>query len=201
MKDQLIIALGRENGSGGHEVAIALAEKLGITLYDTKVLRGFIEKSGLALQSTPNEWDEKRIRFFSATREDKFNTSKEQVAATLTFQFLRTEAEAGHSFVIVGRAADAVLRDYPNMVSVFVHASEDYKVSRIVAQRQCTEKEAARDIKAVDKQRRKYHDFYAKTKWGQASSYDLTLNSSYLPKDRLADQIIYYAKLKVPEAF
>lgn len=201
MKDQLIVALGRENGSGGHELAASLAEKLGVELYDTAVIRSFIEKTGLTLQGAANEWDEQQIRFFAPKKQNKFNSTQEQMAAALTFQFLRMEAAAGHSFVITGRAADAILKDCPGLVTIFVHADQETKVQRLVEKENLTPKKAVKKMKAVDKQRRAYHDYYADTKWGEASTYDLTVNSAGLSFEQLSDSVISYLKIKVPGAF
>lgn len=200
MKDQLIIALGRQNGSGGHELAATLATTLGIELYDTNTFRKVIEENGYSYKDI-NAWDEKRIRLLSGKRQDNFNTPLEQTVATLTFEFLRKQADAGKSFVVVGRAADYLLKDNPNLVSVFVNGSEEARATRMVEKYQMSKKDALKEIKAVDTQRRKYHDFYAKTGWGNADSYNLCLDSSYLSMDKMAEVVIAYAKVKVPSAF
>lgn len=200
MKDQLILAIGRENGTGGHAIAKALSEKLDIPIYDTAAISDMLQKKGFDFQDV-NSWDKKRIKVFAAKREDNFSTPSEQVVATLTFEFLATEAAAGHSFIVIGRAADYVLANCENMVSYFLHADWDYRVNHIMEALGIDEKEAVKEIKAVDKQRRQYHDFYADTKWANAETYDLCINTTNMTTEQLADTILAYAKVKVPSAF
>ena len=150
MKNQIIITVGRESGSGGHAIAKKLADAMGIACYDKKKLvEGTAEISGMN-KNYVKKLDEKPAGFPFSGRIGAFEESPESNVARMTFEYIRKIADSGESCVIVGRCADAVLCKNPNVVRVF------------------------------DKIRRTYHNFYSDTKWGDSRAYDLIINSSKL---------------------
>ena len=112
--------------------------------------------------------------------------------ANLQFQFLRDKADAGQSFVVVGRCSETILREYEGMVSFFIMGEMDKKVERVMKLYNKTEKQAADFIKEKDKKRKKYHDSHCKTKWGDSKNYDLSLNSSKLGIDESVNLLSDY---------
>lgn len=179
MKQQLIISLGREFGSGGHEIAKKISDKYGLAMYDHDFIKEVAKAKELSSKDL-EEFDEiKRNRLLSRTVRG-MNNSPEQNIAFMQFEFLKKKADAGESFVVVGRCSEAVLKQYPGMISIFVSGDEDVKLERIVKLYELSEKKAQKLMKDKDRARRLYHDSYCETKWGASNNYDICINSSKL---------------------
>ena len=98
--------------------------------------------------------------------------------------------------ILVGRCADYALESYDNMVSVFIHADLDTRVNRIAGIYDIPASKARDRIVKTDKKRASYYNYYTNKKWGDASSYELCLDSSKLGIEATADAIVRYVKLK-----
>ena len=97
--------------------------------------------------------------------------------------------------VIVGRTADYLLRDHCKVVSVFVHSSIEDRVQRIMSRDDAkTEKEAREKAEKKNKLRAEYYNFYTDKKWGDAASYDLSIDASLLGTQATAMFIIDFVK-------
>jgi cytidylate kinase len=95
--------------------------------------------------------------------------------------------------VIVGRSADYVLRDVPNLVNVFVHATKDDCVKRVISRDPTkTPEQALAFVEKTNKLRANFYNFYTDKRWGDSTSYDLTFNSSVLSLEKIADLIVQY---------
>ena len=92
-------------------------------------------------------------------------------------RIIRRIADNG-ACVIVGRAADYVLRDYPGVVRVFIHAPADFRRARVMEVYGDTAAQAARSIRRSDKARASYYRHISGRRWGEAGNYELTLDSS-----------------------
>ena len=100
--------------------------------------------------------------------------------------------------VIVGRSADYVLRDVDNVVNIFVHAPMKDCVKRILDRADTMNEDEARSLaERTNKLRSAFYNFYTDKRWGAASSYDLTIDSSLLPLDECADFVIEYLKRRL----
>ena len=197
MEKQLIISIGREYGSAGHEIGRKLAAKLEIPFYDRNLLDEFADQSDVDADVLAKYEEKPRRFFFSRTlsvRGQKFNNSPAQNVADIQFALLKGKAYDDDSFVVCGRCADEVLKEFPGLVTVFITADYDAKVKRVMEKRNMSEKEAKKAIEKHDKTRRAYHDYFAKTKWGLADSYDLCVNSTVLGIDGTVDMLADYAK-------
>ena len=117
----------------------------------------------------------------------------EQTVANHIFDFIRTKGDKEkESFVIVGRCAEYVLRDNPNVVSIFILGNRDVKQRRVMKKYQLEEKAALNRMRKEDKMRKTYHNFYADGKWGDSRSYDICVNSSTLGIDKTVEALIAY---------
>lgn len=92
-------------------------------------------------------------------------------------EIIREKAAQGPC-VLVGRCADYVLRDNPQRISVFIHAGEPYRLKRIVEEYGADPKKAADIMRRADKKRAQYYHYYTDGKWGNASNYQLSFDSS-----------------------
>ena len=193
MKDQIIITIGRESGSGGHAIAKKVADAMGIPCYDKKKLvEGTAQISGMN-KNYVRKLDEKPVGFPFSGRIGAFEESPESNVARMTFEYIRQIAASGESCVIVGRCADSVLKDNPNALRIFIVGDVEEKNKRLSIIQQITLEEADQERKETDRFRRAYHNFYSETKWGDSRAYDLIINSSRLGIQGTADYIKVFA--------
>lgn len=193
MERPLIISVGRECGSGGREIANDLAKRFNLPLYDSNILEHVAEEKDI--DSTElKKYDEKpKIRLFSRTVKGYTNSMHENIA-NLQFEFLQKKAEAGESFVIVGRCAETKLKGYEGLVSIFVLGDKETKLARIKRICNADDDEARYIIERTDWQRKSYHNYYCKGKWGDSRNYDLSINSSKLGIVKTADILESYIR-------
>ena len=126
---QLIISLGRESGSGGLEIAQALAKRFGLPLYDKSILQNAAEAKGLDAKDLEQYDERPRSPLFYRSIKG-FSNAPEDGVAQMQFDLLRRHAAAGESFVVLGRCAEEVLADYECLVSIFVEADLDFRIRR-----------------------------------------------------------------------
>ena len=194
MKDQIVITIGRESGSGGHAIAKKIADAMGIACYDKKrLVEGTAKISGMN-KNYIKKLDEKPAGFPFSGRIGGFEESPESNVARMTFEYIRQIADSGESCVIVGRCADSVLKGNPNVIRVFVVGDVPEKNKRLAGIQQISPEEADRERRETDKYRRTYHNFYSDTKWGDSRAYDLIINSSRLGIQGTAEYIMKFAQ-------
>lgn len=193
MGRQVIISVGREFGSGGHEIAERLAKHYNIPLYDKEIFEHVEEKSAIHADIA-KYFDEKPVNpLIYPMALDGNYLPLEQTVANYIFDFIRTKGDKEkESFVIVGRCAEYVLRDNPNLVSIFILGDKEAKKKRVMERYNLDEKNALNRMKKEDKLRKTYHNFYADGKWGDSRSYDICINSSSLGIDSALDTLITY---------
>ena len=172
---QLIIAIGRESGSGGLEIARTLADRFGLPLYDKSILQSAAEDRGVDPKSLEQYDERPRSPLFYRSIKG-LSSAPEDGVAQMQFDLLRRHAAAGESFVVLGRCAEEVLADYECLVSIFIEADLDFRIRRTPL----PGNEALEFIRRQDRQRRVYHDQHCKNDWGDAQSYDLVINSARL---------------------
>ena len=190
---QIIIAIGREFGSGGHLVAKKLAEHYNIPLY-SKELLDEVAKDGRYSKEVLERFDEKPMNFaFIPVPAGWTTISLEQDIAIRQFNFIRKKAnEEKESFVIVGRCAEEILSDNPNMISAFILGDKDTKTKRVMEREGVDEKTALNMMKKMDKMRKVYHNFYCESKWGDSRTYDICIKIGKVDVDTATDMIIKY---------
>lgn len=200
MKDY-VITISRQFGCGAHEIATKLSEKLSIPYYDKEILKRAAKDSG---------FDERLFVFYDEkpTGSFLFNISADgyttvtDTGITLEdkifqyqFDTIRKLAEEGSS-IIIGRCSDYVLRDFPNLLKIFLHANNDFRRERVINQYGISEKSAAKEIKTTDKKRARFHNFYSEYKWGDACNYDLSIDVSRIGIDDTVELIADYINKK-----
>lgn len=195
MNKQIIIAIGREFGSGGHKIGKKLAEELGLDFYDRRMLDELAERKNIKIEFL-EKYDEEPRKFFGArsvdARTKSYSNSIEEIIAEMQFEYLREKADEGESFVIVGRCAEEVLKDKAGLISIFILADFEDRVKTTMKKFGINEKEAIAKIKRHDKTRKRYHNIHAEGKWGDSRTYDLCINSSRLGFDGTVDIIKKY---------
>ena len=181
----LIINVGRQLGSGGHDIARMLALDFNAKYYDKEILNLAAKESGFS-EKIFEQNDEKKgfIRgLFSMTTPHVSGAYESGFSQENLFKFqsdaIRKAAQEG-SCVIVGRCADYVLRDFENVVNIFITASMHDRVEQILNKQKVTPPEAKRIILQAEGKRASYYNYYTGKKWGHAESYDLCVNTSIL---------------------
>ncbi len=205
MGKNFVITIARGFGSGGKEIASKIAKKLGINCYEHAILTLASQMSGLD-RSHFAEADEKLLKpsflhsikeTFAATPESHFVSNDELFSYEA--QIIRALA-TNESCVIVGKAADYILKDYDNVFSFYIEAPRDYCLKNIMEKMDITEEEAHDLISKTDKYRADFYKYVTDGNyWTNPVNYDLTLNSERVGKDGCVEVIAGYVEMKMRE--
>lgn len=205
MSDHLIIALNREYGSGGKEIAEKLGKRLGIKVYDEDIADLAARRSGIR-KDYFEKVDEKptdSFLYMLAMNTFTMNTSMNPFENTLSSDKLfNKQAEVIQEIadkddcIIVGRCAGYILRDEPKCVRIYISADKDFRTKRIMASDHLDEKEAQKKIHSMDKKRDSYFVYYAGQDWKACHTYDLSISTSALGIDKAVDLICQYIDIK-----
>lgn len=189
-KPGVIITIAREHGSSGKQIGKLVAEKLGIPFYYKEMTALAAQESGLAQEfiSDINQNAPKMLHDLY------LSTTVVQHAIAAQHKVIERIAENG-SCVIVGRAADHVLRDHKDVVRVFIYAPEEYRIGRVMEVYGDTREEAEHNVRRSDTARAAYYRSISGRDWGNRSNYDLMVDSSIGIKDT-ADVICRYIASK-----
>lgn len=183
-----VISIGRQLGSGGKAIAEKLGERLSIKVYDKILLEVAAKESGLDTTVFEKADEQETTSFFGGLFSIHGSMSNYMPGEScmtndklfeIQSETIRELAEK-ENCIIVGRCAEYVLREHPNMISIFITADTNDRIGRVMAKEELEYEKAIEFIEKGDKKRRSYHDYYATTRWGEAKSYDICLNSSRL---------------------
>ena len=204
--ENIIISIGRQFGSGGRVIGKALAEKLNIDYYDSELLVMAAKENGIAPEFFEHN-DEKNNSLFGFASNILDNIglgtfTNNMLSGDTLFQMqsetIRKLANE-KSCIIVGRCSDYILRDNPNCVSIFLHASEEERAKRIANRMNISEEEAIAKLTEADKKRATYYNFYSNKTWGDSKTYDLSINVSKLGIDGTLEFLINYLRMRFPD--
>lgn len=196
MSEQLIIAVSREFGSGGHVIAQNLADRFGLPLYDKNLLQEYAGIKNLDAESL-ERYDEVPRNRLLTRKVNGHSSSPSENVANIQFDYLRQKADAGESFVVVGRCAESVLSEYDCMIPIFVLGDRECKIQRVMERENRSRAEAEARIARVDRKRKEYHNYYCTCKWGDSRNYDICINSSKLGLDGTTDVLEGYIRAKL----
>lgn len=205
MGSSKIITITRQYGSGGHDIGKLVSEKLGINFYDKELISLVAKESGMSPEVFENA-DEKATNSllyslsvglynygngFSSTMDDLPVNDKLYL---LQHKIIKEKAES-ESFVVVGRCADYILKEYDNVVRVFIYADLDCRIKRAVEKKGIEQSRAKQAVTRADKNRANYYSFYSGQKWGNPNNYDLCINTTNLSVEQAADLILKYLEV------
>lgn len=191
MDKQLIISIGREFGSGGHEIAEMLAERFELNLYDKNLLEQIANDKNLNVKNL-EKYDEKPRNMWMTRTVRGYSNSAEENLANMQFEYLKKAAADGESFIVVGRCAETILKNNPALISMFILGDWENKVERITRLYDMEKEEAESFIYRQDKKRKNYHNYYCKGKWGDSRNYDISVNSSKLGEEETTQMLVEY---------
>ena len=196
-----VITIGREFGSGGHEIGMKLAERLGVPFYDRELITLASEEGGLDPKLIERNEEgahrisdkgRSRMSFFSASYTPDFSD-----AIYLQQCKVIKDLAAKGPCVIVGRCADFVLRN-EGSINIFIAASMPYKIRRkrrvAIEKADYTDEQMERYINDMNTARANYYNHYTNQKWGNSSTYHLCVHSDLVDVDGAVETILAYLK-------
>lgn len=204
MDERTVITIGREFGSGGHEIGTKLAQRLGVKCYDKELLAIAAKESGLCEDLFESQDEKPTNSFLYSLVMDTYSLGYTNSYVNMPinhkvflaqFDAIKKLAEK-ESCVIVGRCADYALEDDPFAVSVFIKADLDKRIERIKKTFELPENKAADLIQKTDKKRASYYNYYSSKKWGEAKSYDLCVDSGLVGIEGAIEVILKFIELK-----
>ena len=199
-----VIAISREFGSGGREIASRLAERLDISFYDKELIYLAAKKSGVdpSVFEKIDEHSSSSLLYSLSMGMFSFGQNgfspDDQISVhdqlyLIQYEIIRKLAKT--PCVIVGRCADYILKENPDCISVFIHSDFDLRCERVARVRNVPENKAASVVRKTDKMRSNYYQFYTEQKWGMPQNYNLTVNSGKLSVSQAVDVIAEYVRI------
>lgn len=192
-----VITISREYGSGGRAIGERLAKELGVPFYDKELIFMAAKESGLSEEYIKKTEQMKSTSFLYGLYMSAQQLPMNDQIFLVQSKIIRQVAQEGPC-VIVGRCADYVLRDDPNvaLVNLFVHAPLAARIRRESARTNTTPAEAEKRIRQVDKERAAYYNFFSSKRWGDAQAYDLCVNTDGLEISDVAKLVLRYLELR-----
>ena len=207
MENNIIICIGRQLGSGGHDIGRMLASDFNASYYDKEILKLAAQESGFSKEYF--EQNDERHGFLhsiihsrtSHLADNAFYQNNFSQEALFKYQSdaIRKAAAEGPC-VFVGRCADYVLRDVDNVVTVFITASMDSRISNIVGRMGVTPDEARKQIEQGEHRRAEYYSYYTGKRWGHATSYDLCIDASIMGAEETEKIIAQFVRRRMEHA-
>lgn len=195
----MIITIGRQYGSGGRFIGQKVAQALGYAFYDKEILTMTAEREGFSVPAV-RQYDEALTSsllygtYLTTASSGADVLPLNQKLAIAQFDVVRRIARDGNC-VIVGRCADYVLRDTPHCLHVFIHASPEARKARAIEHFGIAPELAEKTIKKQDKRRADYYEFFTQKRWGDARTYDMTIDSGKFGVDGAAEAIVAMVRL------
>ena len=201
LKMKKLVTISREFGSGGRIIGRLVAEKLEVPFYDKEIIDMAVEQSGMSRDLV--ESAELRAKSsFSYSLSSAMNFGEGMISEPVSvneklfitqFQVISQIGESGEG-VIVGRCADYVLKDLPEVTNVFIYAEPEDRVKRCIEKYGIKPDEVQDVLKTYDKARANYYNYHTCQKWGDYKNYNMSLNSSFLTEEQIADMIVEYVQ-------
>ena len=193
-----IITISREYGSGGRQVGLTVAKKLGMEFYDKELIDAAAKEIGFPTEMIADR--EQRLtnsllyNFAMGTLYGIAYPREPTVSELpLTEQIYQAqkkaieEAAKRGSCIFVGRCADYILKSRPDVLRVFIYADRDIRKRRAIEEYGEIEEYIDEFMYQTDKRRRIHYENYTNQKWGSRENYDLMLNSGDLGLDKCVE--------------
>ena len=201
--EKKIITVSRQFGSAGRSIGKKVAEQLNVPYYDKELIKQVAAKTGFAPEYIENigEYAPSKSIFAYALSFPMGSHSMGNGMSASDFlwvmqrQVILDLAEKGPC-VIVGRSANYVLQDNPNVVNVFLQADLPDRVKRAIDTYGQDAEGAEALVVKTDKRRANYYNYFTGGKWGKAENYDLILNTSRMDLDKIVEVIKAYVSLR-----
>ena len=199
MDERTVITIGREFGSGGHEIGMKLAEKLGIKCYDKELLELAAKESGLCEELFASQDEKPTNSFLYSLVMDTYSLGYTNSYVDMPinhkvflaqFDAIKKLAER-ESCVIVGRCSNYILEQADiDSFDVFIKADIEKRAENVADRVELKGDELIKFLQRRDHKRRVYYRFYTRRKWGDYHDYNMMLDSGMIGKDKCVDMII-----------
>ena len=189
-----VICIGREFGSGGHQIALLLGQRVGLKVYEKDILHMACKYGDLQV-SRMESADEKATNpyLYEGVFEGNYHVVRGLPTSEVLFALQQHEIKRiakKEDCIIVGRCADHVLKETDaNVLSVFISAPTEERIQRKMGQEKLSHLRAKSVVRKMDLQRKKYYEHYTGKTWGKPSEYDLYINTSEISYEQAAQQI------------
>ncbi len=188
-KENIIITINREYGSGGRYVGKLLAEKLGCKLYDKDLITMVANESGLSASYIEEKEQKVSGKLLANFNSQYYNNLTNDDNLFIAESNAIKEIAKKGSCVIIGRCADYVLKDQDNVYKVFLYSDDKNKVARSVKYYGKNEKTALKEINKINKAREKHYNYYTSKEWKDLSNYDFCINVDTIGTEKTAEII------------
>ena len=204
MAKKILITIARQYGSGGREIGERVAKELNIPIYDKVLITEAASKGDLneEVLKSADESSANSLLYTLAMGSNTLGTAMHfgykmplnDKLFLLQSEVIRDYAKEG-SGVFIGRCADYVLRDEPNVFRLFIYGDLDHRKDRVAKRHpELKSSQIVDAINKTDKRRSTYYNFYTGNKWGKYDNYDMAINSSTLGIEATAHIIAAYAQ-------
>ena len=202
MKVNQIITIGRQFGAGGRRIGKALADRLEIPFYDKELIAEACKASGLPEQMLLNMDEQNTTSLLyslvmQAQTKNIFGNGKsmELMAYEAQIASVKLVAKKG-ACVIVGRAADCILKDDYDITSFFISSPLEKRISHVSERDNITPNEAKKKLVLLDKNRATFYNSFSDKRWGTAESYDLCVNLGEISEEQAVEIILKYIEIR-----
>lgn len=204
--EKFVLAITRTCGSGGTTIGSMLAKEYQIGMYDRQLMSLASEDSGIseALFASADE-SVKNTLLYRVSRKvyngelippESGNFTSDNNLFNYQAKILKEMARTD-SYVVIGRAADFILQDNPNMISIFLHADQEISVRHIMEEKNVTEKQAEKYRKKMDRYRSQYYKYHTGKVWRCPDNYDLCLDTGKLGYEDCVRLIMEYVAMRI----
>jgi cytidylate kinase len=201
--EKFVITINREVGSGGRTVGRKLAELLGVKYCDKAIVQGLTQKFGLSIERIEEIKAQKKSWWndISIYYNTLVNSADQPMEAEVkldnkimfdTEKRILQELASQTSCVVAGRTGFMVFRNWPNHLNIFIQASMEHRIKRIMERQNVTEKEARAIIAKLDADRETYIKKYEDTSRYDTRNYQLVINMDDLSEDDAVAVIMEY---------
>ncbi len=202
-----VITISREFGTGARTIGQKLAAKLGYAYYDRAIIQMAADKSGLSPDFIEKNEEKSTNSFLFNIATSAYISSGMNLQYTVPVndkaflaqsEVIRELAEKGDC-VIVGRCANYILSEHPDLLRVFVRADKPDRIERIINEYGYNAKNAESELSKIDKGRANYYKYYTGSAWKSMDNYDLCINTSKLDIDQAVKLLADVARLSFGE--
>ncbi len=199
-----IITISRQYGSGGREVGKKLAEHFGIPFYDNEIISSAAKESGfseIAFQRAEEKATNSFLYSIAMGMSAYGNMDMGFSTMSVDDQLFLAETKVIRRFaqqgacVIVGRCADYILKDTPNVINLFILANIESRIKRAIEIYGLEKPKAEENILKFDKRRSNYYSFHTGKKWGDLTNYDLCIRSDLGGIEHTVETITKYIQV------
>ena len=192
--DNYVITISRQYGSAGHAVGELIAQKLGISFYDSKLIDLTAEASGFTPEYVKAHEQKLSNGLLYQLYKQNYAYVNEAIPPQDMLFMVQTKVirdiAARESCVIVGRCADFILKGHPHCFNVFVHADDAFRLNRVITDYGADPEEAEKEMEKKDRERMNYNRHYTKREWANLKDFDMTVESSLFGIEITAAMII-----------